>query len=271
MKKYLVVFLLLSCVYLDRVDQPSSVEISEQFIIIINGNWDAGGYGGSAWLGMMLPKGFQVDSVTYLTSDSLFGTATENDSELVYLLDSLYPCDSNMCWHGFVGPSDTGSGTYTAVAHCFATDSTIPGEYHIDYLSGAYYMSWGVEDSILDRRMEVIGSAVSEKVEKKVELSWSVRPSIFRNRVTIRVNNIQQYVSGSPKNPSYCQEPVINIYNINGSIIKSFLLRAGHNITSTIIDWDGTDQDDHPLPCGVYFVQLLVDEHSETKKVLLLK
>jgi len=62
----------------------------------------------------------------------------------------------------------------------------------------------------------------------------------------------------------------INIYNINGELIKE-LLSEEKNAGSYIIVWDGRDNKGILVASGTYFYQIKVDDFVQAKKMVLLK
>ena len=256
MKKSFLILLLLSCVYLDNVTQPSSVTIGERFTITINGNHvGMDMYDNRAWLAMMLPTGFLVDSIRYQTNDSVTGVVTQLDSLLCQYVESLYPCDSDMCWQGFATDIMGGldSASYTAIIYVLVTDSTVPGTYLIDYLSGND--EYIVDDSIFDQPMLVTETAVGEIVEHRTSKCNTVWPTIFRNTLNISTDNAS----------------LIEIYSNDGRIVRSFELESCILDRGSAIIWDGTDQANRQLGSGVYFVKFVSDDYERTEKVLFIR
>ena len=80
----------------------------------------------------------------------------------------------------------------------------------------------------------------------------------------------------------------LDIFNIKGQRIKTFTfrkwslgtnrlnnsaIRGGVEGTATLysITWDGTDDNNHPVPSGVYFYTLNASGYTQSKKMILLK
>jgi len=63
----------------------------------------------------------------------------------------------------------------------------------------------------------------------------------------------------------------LKIYDASGRLVKDFFLSTTYYLLPTAVSWDGTDQSDRQLPSGVYFVQLSVGDHLETRQVLLIR
>jgi hypothetical protein len=258
MKRSFLVLLLLSCVYLDDVTQPSSVAIGESFTLTINGDYEGSIWtAGNAGIGIMLPIGFVVDSVVYYSSDTIAGVVYEVDSVIIFRLEYRYPCDSQMCWQAFsiydLWPTES-IGTYVASVYGQATASTAAGTYLIDYRSGhAGWGRWDCDDSILNQPMLVTGTAVGEIVEHRTSKRNTVWPTIFKNTLNIFTDNADQ----------------VEIFSEDGRLVKSF--RITPNALRSTLSWDGRDDQNRMLGSGVYFVKFLSGDYEETEKVLLIK
>jgi hypothetical protein len=262
MKKCLLVLILLSCVYLDSVNQPSSVAVNERFTISINGNYNSHTFaGGYPWLALMLPEGFLIDSIrydAYAGSDTLSYVVTQPDSDLSAYIESSYPCDSNMRWYGYSGEYVStypeSIGTYIATVHALATESTIPGTYLVDYLSGSPGFVWpGIVDSLFDQPMIVTGAVTAEIVERHSGKGFALWPTIFKNTLNIFTDNADQ----------------VEIFSEDGRLVKSFRLTP--DALRTTLSWDGRDDQNRMLGSGIYFVKFIVGDYEETEKVLLIR
>lgn len=63
----------------------------------------------------------------------------------------------------------------------------------------------------------------------------------------------------------------LSIYDATGRLVKSFYQESGiQNQVSSVV-WDGTDQANHQLGGGVYFVKLEAGDISATEKILLIR
>ena len=273
MKKYfpVVLVLLFSCVYLESVNQPSAATIGERFTITVAGTYDS--YYDNAWLAMMLPTGVFVDSIVYLTTDTIAGVITEIDTLLCAYLDSIYSHDSNTCWQGFTTDylSPESAGAYTATVYAVATDSTVPDIYFIDYLTGHGFENYNIDDSIFNQPMTISQSAIVEQNDIDVYTSMSAWPSIFSDKITIRINVPDQKISGSIGEVSRPRGQKIEIYDIRGCLVKSLPIATEYNSKPTTTSWDGRDEQNRLLPVGTYFIKFEVDGYSETNKVLLIR
>jgi hypothetical protein len=273
MKKYFLVILalLFSCVYLDSVSQPSVVTIGERFTITVAGTYDS--YYDNAWLAMMLPIGVLVDSVVYLTTDTIAGVITQIDTLLCTNLDTIYSCDSHMCWQGFTTDylSPESAGAYTATVYAVATDSTTPGVYLIDYLSGHGFEYYTVDDSMFNQPMTVNESAICEQNDANAYTSMSAWPTIFHDKVTIKINMSDEKISGSIGEILRPTKPGIGVYDIRGCLVKSVPITTNFYSPLAIISWDGRDEENRILPTGMYFIRFEINGYSETSKVLLIR
>jgi hypothetical protein len=162
----LLAFFMAGCLTLESVTQPASVIVGEHFTIAVTGTHESGaGYYNRAWLALLLPNGFYVDSVCYQTSDSIQGVVAAPDTELISHMETEHPPDSGMRWLVFATDWMTPetSATYRAELYAVVADSTPPGQYLIDYYLGDYGSgSQRIVDSILDQPMTVVDTAVGE-------------------------------------------------------------------------------------------------------------
>ena len=67
-----------------------------------------------------------------------------------------------------------------------------------------------------------------------------------------------------------CTNPIINIYNLNGSKIRTLLNENVRNGYSSF-SWDGKDFYGNQVKSGVYFVRLLSFEHTETSRIMYIR
>jgi len=92
-------------------------------------------------------------------------------------------------------------------------------------------------------------------------LMFEVYPSIFSRQLKIRLQDIE---------PAGVKEIALKIYDVTGRLIKSFR-PALDALGATQIQWDGTDDLNRKLPCGVYFIRLETEDYKGTKKAILLR
>ena len=72
--------------------------------------------------------------------------------------------------------------------------------------------------------------------------------------------------------PNDFKKANIEIYNIKGQKIKTFLISNFKFQISNSINWNGTDENNKPVGSGIYFYQLKVDGQTKaSKKMLLMK
>jgi hypothetical protein len=93
---------------------------------------------------------------------------------------------------------------------------------------------------------------------------FDVYPSLFSKQLNIMLNGF------IGKNVS------LTVYDVVGRIVKTFHDNQQIALNETIV-WDGRDNLKRKIPCGVYFVRLVVHpetptaEYQETRKAVLLK
>lgn len=63
----------------------------------------------------------------------------------------------------------------------------------------------------------------------------------------------------------------INIYDSTGRIVRNFSLLGIYDIQSAVVSWNGIDEQGYQVPSGIYFVQLVTEKETLTRKALLLK
>jgi len=235
MKKLYFIFLfLIACVYLDNVNQPTSVGPNQQFTITITGTFN-GTYLGSnqGWFAVMLPTGFVIDSIRYLTANGLNELITEVTDTVGKWANNNLTCDPNMGWHGFeiqLYNQSIGS-SYEATIYLRTTTSVIPGNYLIDYRTGDRYYNTLRDDSILDQPIEVTAIGIKENLWSGKEV-LSVQPNPFKKSLNIKCQRNQR----------------VNIFNNSGALIRSLDINQYGN-------WDGRDIKGQRVGSGTYFIK----------------
>jgi len=72
--------------------------------------------------------------------------------------------------------------------------------------------------------------------------------------------------------PEDTQNPRLEIYNLKGQKVKTFICHTEPVEVRHSITWNGTDDFSKPVSSGVYFYRLVVDgKNVASKKMLLLK
>lgn len=77
------------------------------------------------------------------------------------------------------------------------------------------------------------------------KISLVVKPNPIRHRAIIEINSDQQ---------QRIMDPELKIYDINGRLIRSLTLFSDAGAMPSVLSWDGTDQNRHQVPAGVYFI-----------------
>lgn len=62
----------------------------------------------------------------------------------------------------------------------------------------------------------------------------------------------------------------ITVYNVLGQKVKT-LVSCTKPAGQHSVEWDGMDNHGRPVTSGVYFYRIIAGEHTETRKMLLLK
>jgi len=90
-------------------------------------------------------------------------------------------------------------------------------------------------------------------------------PNPFNNYTTISYSfgNNHEYFIG--KNTS------IEIYNIKGQLIKTFLAFPNRGLGTSTVVWDGKDDRGNVVGAGIYFYKLTADKNEIVKKMIIMK
>ncbi|KPK72889.1 hypothetical protein AMJ87_03335 [candidate division WOR_3 bacterium SM23_60] len=161
----------------------------------------------------------------------------------------LVKCDAsgNYVWSQTYGGSSTDFPYYV----CTTADSG----YFMCGGTGSFGDEW---DAWLLKTGPDLG--VSEHKELDILANLLVHPNPFSTltHISVEVDSRQKSLAS------------IHIFDITGRLVKSFdpLLYAPSPMQ---LMWDGTDDALNKLPNGVYVLRLAADEHSETKKLLLIR
>ncbi|MCS7250511.1 MAG: hypothetical protein RMJ34_04605 [candidate division WOR-3 bacterium] len=183
MKRFFIFLLLFSaCLYIDNVNQPSSVSLGEYFTIIIQGTFDNSIVTARGWLAMMLPAGIRIDSIRYNTSNGYTELLTQISDTVTRIATNAFPPDPNMVWHGYETRdySGIGSGTYEARVYLYVINTAFPGDYLIDYRTGSSYHNHLLLDSILNQPLRIATSGIKEK---KIKLKKFIKFDILGRRI----------------------------------------------------------------------------------------
>jgi uncharacterized delta-60 repeat protein len=63
----------------------------------------------------------------------------------------------------------------------------------------------------------------------------------------------------------------LSIYDATGRLIKNLFRLTPDALRPTVLSWNGTDDSNRKLPCGVYFLKFKAGDYTETKKLLLIR
>ena len=72
-------------------------------------------------------------------------------------------------------------------------------------------------------------------------------------------------------NTEIMESAELSIYNLKGQKIKVFNSFSNSELGTSVVVWDGTDQNNKPVSSGVYFYKLKAEDFQQSKKMLLLK
>jgi CubicO group peptidase (beta-lactamase class C family) len=95
-------------------------------------------------------------------------------------------------------------------------------------------------------------------------VTLDVAPNPFTNITNIR------YTIPELRNSNFeMRKPTLRIYDASGRLVKSFRITP-YTLRNTL-SWNGRDDQNRMLGSGVYFVEVSAGEHTESKKVLLIR
>ena len=69
----------------------------------------------------------------------------------------------------------------------------------------------------------------------------------------------------------FAKNAKVEIYNITGQKVKTFIIPNPSSLTTNQIIWDGTDENNKPLSSGMYLYKLKSGINQVTKKMILMK
>ena len=93
----------------------------------------------------------------------------------------------------------------------------------------------------------------------ELEIELNNYPNPFNPETTI------YFTAKDPENAE------IEIYNLKGQKVKTFLNLKSEISNPNFVVWDGTDENNQPVSSGIYFYKLSSGKFEETRKMLLLK
>ncbi|MEO0161111.1 MAG: M14 family zinc carboxypeptidase [candidate division WOR-3 bacterium] len=211
------------------------------------------------------PPGYRVDSIcmrnlagAYYLLERIFGSSITG-----IITDSItnQPLTAEVRIAGYYDStlpprlSDPIYGRYRRIVN--------PGNYTLQFIKPGYetitinnvLVSPGIP-TILNIKMRPLG--ISEVLKKeKVQNRLEIYPNPFNDHCVIKF----------PK--SWCREKIL-IYDIYGRTVKKFDLTSSTPFPLGIV-WFGTDEENRPLPSGVYFLNLTVGGKIHREKIILLR
>jgi len=96
---------------------------------------------------------------------------------------------------------------------------------------------------------------------------------------TLQSDDFELYNYPNPFNPSTeirfttkdAEDANIEIYNTKGQIVKFYPIPSSSLSLINSTTWNGTDQNNKPVPSGIYFYKLKVGKEEQTRKMVLMK
>jgi hypothetical protein len=190
-----------------------------------------------------LTQGYEANSIAVDSENSVFITGIGLTGDY---LTVKYDSMGTIVW---MDTLNNGSGDWAYGIAVDALDniivtgaSTIGG--NADYYTVKYALDTGIEEDAKDNGYS---------------LTFDVHPNPFRERLSI---NFQ-----SPNSES---QTSIAIYDVSGSLVKSFHLTPDA-LRTTQITWDGQNETGEQLPSGVYFLKFQAGTRTAATKLLLIR
>jgi hypothetical protein len=159
--------------------------------------------------------------------------------------------------------SEDGGSTWSADT-CLISGPAACGHPHIAIAPDKMniYLLWNDErdgQSEVYFKRGTINIGVSESEQIINESILDIRPSIFKGQVNFHISKS-------------CKGSHLAIYDASGRVVKIFnddLCNLDNSVQS--VSWDGTDNNGHQIPPGIYFVRLQTPEKNITRKIIKIK
>ena len=132
--------------------------------------------------------------------------------------------------------------------------------------ASAYYLLYQCSSGYID----VIELGIEEEKPQKPPtlVALEIKPNPFSSAATITLTipgaQVHKSTGAQEKNE-------LNIYNISGRLVRSFVLPTPYSVLHTAVVWDGRDAQGNPLPSGTYFCKLNLGDATFTKKMMLIR
>ncbi len=131
---------------------------------------------------------------------------------------------------------------------------------------------WAIGDPVNDHSFIILPTGVKEKENRygfTTDVSLLINPNPFLNMTNIKFNIGHR--NGIACDDFGITNSRIKIYSVTGRLMRQFPISDLSSSASSTISWDGKDEIGNRLEGGIYFVKLETQNHTVTKKVILLK
>lgn len=208
---------------------------------------------------------FGIDGVSDGTSDMgpVIGVAGTFTEQMVfeYAGENNYMDHTNPIGTGFLIFLDSIPGYNCGIANDVGMYRTVGVSFELGGLVDGSGVS--TKAALLDSIMHFFGlfpTGIKEITKLYINVpTLSVYPNPFHDRIKINYS-ISQETKGS----------TMIIYDATGRRVREFSVESIISGPQSVF-WDGTDNQQRKLSCGVYFIKLETADWRETKKVILLK
>jgi hypothetical protein len=200
------------------------------------------------------------------TSGSAYSMAID-DEENIYITGSSFSdiaivkLDSTLSEQWVYTYNGLGNGDDCAYSIVFVDSANI-------YVGGYTTGSGTGKDFTVIKIETIIGIEESQIRNPQSQiLQLAVYPNPFKQMTEIRLQMTDKQLSDI----SHQSSVSIKIYDASGWLVKNFSLPTAYSLLSTVISWEGTDNNGHKVPAGVYFVRLEAGDYKETEKVIIVR
>ncbi len=171
---------------------------------------------------------------------------------------------SNLCDDILVFEQDSGNPiySYSSPGSIYSVDISNDGEYAVAGSKAVHASVMGNGGYVYAIKTDHISGVKKVYAKNKDNLVFEVNPNISKNNFIINYsvsNNSNRHFS-------------LRICDISGRIIRTFLnSELSLDNSKYSIVWDGTDDSGRKVLSGAYFIQLITDEFSTVRKLLLIR
>lgn len=193
------------------------------------------------------PTPAELQTFQVILYDPVYYPTQTGDGEIVF---QYYRINNDDTWHDFA----------TVGIENFAHTSGIEYTFANIYPNSAALLENGRAVKFTTDQPDPYPGAEEIHSAGSAKIILAVKPNPFRNRATIEINSFQNQKAKIGE---------LKIYDINGRLIRSFSLLPDAGTMPCVLSWDGTDQNRHRVPAGVYFISLSDRRNFIIRKIVI--